>query len=192
MNIKQVSKLSLLVLLFPLHSFGSNIKATPITCEIFLQKDSIPADIKDVGNIDSIIAALYNVISGPKELKRNWDRFRTLFIPEARMIAVTRRRPDSTLGKRSISIEEYINLSSPLMEKDGFFEKEIFRKIDQYGNIVQLFSTYEARHAIINEKPFIRGINSIQLFNDGRRWWIISVFWQSETGDNPIPEKYIK
>lgn len=78
-----------------------------------------------------------------------------------------------------------------MLEKDGFFEKEISRKTDQYGSVVQIFSTYESRRTIKDEKPFMRGINSIQLWFDGKRWWILTIFWQGETPDNPIPDKYL-
>lgn len=152
--------------------------------------DSIPANPKDVESVDAIVAAVYDVISGPAGQKRNWDRMRTLFIPEARMIA-TGKRQDGSMAKRVMSVEEYIKNSGPFLEKDGFFETEIGRKTEQYGNIVHLFSTYESKRTTTDEKPFMRGINSIQLWNDGKRWWVITIFWQSESDDVPIPEKYI-
>jgi hypothetical protein len=154
------------------------------------ESDSIPANPKDVNSIDAIVAAVYDVISGPAGQKRNWSRMRTLFVPDARMIA-TGKRQDGTFGKRSMNVEEYIKNSGPVLEKDGFFEKEIGRKTEQYGNIVHLFSTYEAKRTLADEKPFMRGINSFQLWNDGKRWWVITIFWQSENKDQPIPEKYI-
>ena len=46
-----------------------------------------PAKPDDVKSIDSIIAATYDVISGPAG-DRDWDRFRSLLIPEARLIPV--------------------------------------------------------------------------------------------------------
>ena len=152
--------------------------------------DSIPADPKDVSSVDAIIAAVYDVISGPAGQKRNWARMRTLFVPDARMIA-TGKRPSGEFGRRSMGVEDYIKNSGPVLEKEGFFETEIGRKTEQYGNIVHLFSTYEAKRTIADEKPFMRGINSFQLWNDGKRWWVITIFWQSENNDQPIPGKYI-
>src|SRR5262245_8825558 len=152
--------------------------------------DSIPANPSDVSSVNGIVMAIYDVISGPAGDKRNWDRMRTLFIPEAHMIA-TGRRANGEMVKRVMTVEDYINNSGPVLEKDGFFEKEIGRKTEAYGNIVHLFSTYESRRNLADEKPFVRGINSFQLWNDGKRWWIINIFWQSENKDNPIPEKYI-
>ena len=152
--------------------------------------DSIPANSSDVSSINAIIAAVYDVISGPAGQKRNWDRMRTLFIPEAHMIA-TGKRTNGELVKRVMTVEDYINNSGPVLEKDGFFEKEIGRKTEEYGNIVQLFSAYESKRSVTDDKPFMRGINSFQLWNDGKRWWVVNIFWQSESKDNPIPEKYI-
>jgi len=153
--------------------------------------DSIPADPKDVGSADAIISALYGVISGPAGEKRNWDRMRTLFTPDARMNA-TGRRNDGTYGRRTMSIEDYIASSGPFLEKDGFFEKEISRKYDTYGGIMQIFSTYESRKKADDPNPFVRGINSIQMWNDGKRWWIISILWQSENKSETIPDRYLQ
>jgi hypothetical protein len=63
--------------------------------------------------------------------------------------------------------------------------------MEQYGSVVHVFSTYDSKKKLEDEKPFMRGINSIQLWNDGKRWWVVSVFWQAETVDNPIPGKYL-
>ena len=152
--------------------------------------DSIPANPKDVESVNAIVAAVYDVISGPAGQKRNWDRMRTLFIPEARLIP-TGKRQDGSFGKRVMSVEEYITNSGPILERDGFFEREIGRKQEQFGNIVHVFSTYDSKRKLEDEKPFARGINSIQLWNDGSRWWIMTIFWQGENKDQPIPEKYI-
>lgn len=154
------------------------------------QTDSIPANPADVSSVDAIIKAVYDVISGPVGEKRNWDRMRTLFVTDARMMP-SGKRPNGEVVRRVLSVEDYINSSGPFLEKNGFFESEIGRKTEQYGNIVHVFSTYESRRAKTEEKPFMRGINSFQLWNDGKRWWVLSILWESETKENPIPEKYI-
>jgi hypothetical protein len=141
--------------------------------------------------VDSIIAAVYGVISGPAGQKRDWDRMRTLFQPEARMIAVGKGR-DGAVRKQVLTVEEYIKSSGPFLEGQGFFEKEVARRIEQYGNIAQVFSTYEARQKADDAKPFMRGINSFQLWNDGKRWWVVTIFWQSEDPSTPLPDKYLK
>lgn len=149
------------------------------------------ADPKDVATMDSIVAALYDVISGPAGQKRDWDRFRSLFVPGARLIP-TGRRPTGEVVSRVRTPEEYIQGSQTLLEQNGFFEREVSRRVEKFGNIAHIFSTYEARHKAEDEKPFMRGINSIQLMNDGKRWWIVTVFWQAEDATNPLPSEYLR
>jgi hypothetical protein len=148
------------------------------------------ANPSDVASMDSTVAALYDVISGPAGKKRDWDRMRSLFIPGARLIP-TGKRQSGEIGSRVLTVEDYINASSKALEEGGFFEKEIARRTELYGNIAHVFSTYESRRKSDDAKPFARGINSIQLMNDGKRWWIVTVFWQAEGPDNPLPEKYL-
>jgi len=153
-------------------------------------KTAPAANPTDVDSIDHIVAALYDVISGPAGQKRDWNRFRSLFIDGARLIP-TGCRATGTCGTRVLTPEDYVTSSAPFLENNGFFESEIARRSDQFGRIAQLFSTYESRHKK-GEEPFARGINGIQLVNDGTRWWIATVFWQSETKDSPLPDKYLK
>jgi len=150
------------------------------------------ADPKDVATMDSIVAAVYDVISGPAGQKRNWDRFRSLFAPGARLIPTGRNPQTGEVASRVRTPEEYITRSAPLLEQNGFFEREISRRTEKYGNIAHLFSTYESRHKAEDEKPFARGINSIQLMNDGKRWWVVTIFWQGEDDKTPLPAEYLK
>ncbi len=143
----------------------------------------------DVQNIDAIIKALYDVISGAPG-PRDWNRFQALFIPEAHLI-FSGKRPDGTLVHKAMTPAEYQERSGAFFLKEGFFENAVHNRVDQFGTVAQVFSTYESRHAK-GEKPFTRGINSIQLLNDGKRWWVVSILWDSERPDNPIPEKYLK
>jgi hypothetical protein len=147
----------------------------------------------DVGSIDAIIAAAYDVISGPAGKKRDWDRERSLFYPGANIIptASVPGRNDVDLEPQILDVEGYIARVEPLLEK-GFFEKEVARRTEQFGRIAHVWSTYESRHNADDPEPFMRGINSIQLFNDGRRWWILSIYWQHETAAHPIPREFLQ
>lgn len=149
------------------------------------------ANPKDVASMDAILAALYDVISGPAGQKRDWNRMRSLFVPGGRLIAAG-KRPTGEVGHRMMDVEGYISASGPILESKGFFERESARRVETFGNIAHVFSTYEARQKADDEKPFARGINSIQLFNDGTRWWIVTIYWQAESPDNPLPAKYLK
>ncbi|HVL39569.1 MAG TPA: hypothetical protein VM328_09290 [Fimbriimonadaceae bacterium] len=146
---------------------------------------------QDTKSVESIVAAVYDVISGPAGKKRDWDRMRSLFLPEARMVAVGRRQ-DGTTVSRAMTVEDYIARSGPLLEERGFFEREVARRVERFGSLAHVWSTYEARQKVDDEKPMMRGINSIQLFNDGQRWWVLTIYWQPEGPETPLPEKYLK
>ncbi|HTQ09736.1 MAG TPA: hypothetical protein VMI31_06660 [Fimbriimonadaceae bacterium] len=143
---------------------------------------------EDVKSIDSIVAALYSSISDPTASKMSWDRFESLFTDSGRLIAVGAREDDAII--HGISPAEYVKLSGPYIEQEGFSERELARKTEQFANIAQVVSTYESKLKG-SDKPLERGINLIQLFNDGKRWWIVSVTWQKEDEDNPLPAKYL-
>ena len=148
------------------------------------------ANPADVASIDAIMHAAYDTISGPAG-QRDWNRFRSLFVDGARLAAVV---PDHKGGLRTLvfSPDEYIKRDDPYFQKQGFFEHEIARRTEKWADIAQVFSTYESRHGAADPKPFERGINSFQLMNDGHRWWIVTIFWEGETSDSPIPKKYLE
>lgn len=152
-------------------------------------KDANPAD---VATLDAIMKSVYDVISGDAGKERDWDRFRTLFHKDARLIPSGKNAQTGIIGARVLSPEEYISRASANMMKDGFFEREVARTVETYGNIAHVFSTYESFHSLSDKKPFMRGINSFQLLNDGKRWWVMTIYWQGETPENPIPKKYLK
>jgi hypothetical protein len=154
------------------------------------------ANPADVATLDAILAAVYDSISGAKGQKRNWDRFRTLFIPGARLIPTGKQpagQPDAPkFGARVLTPEEFITSSGKFMEEQGFFERSIANHIETFGNIAHVFSVYEGHQGSPDGKPFVRGINSIQLMNDGKRWWVVTIFWQAEDASNPLPQKYLE
>ena len=153
---------------------------------------SQPADPRDVKSIDAIIGAAYDVLSGPAGKKRDWNRERSLFYPGARLIptASVPGRNDVAIEPQILDVEGYIARVEPLLQK-GFYETEVARRTEEFGRIAHVWSTYESRHDPSGAAPFMRGINSFQLFNDGKRWWILSIYWQHETADHAIPEKYL-
>ncbi|NNE71666.1 MAG: hypothetical protein HKN29_15070 [Rhodothermales bacterium] len=142
----------------------------------------------DVASVDAILAAVYDVISGPAG-PRDWDRFKSLFRPEARLIPIA-STPDGSFPMYW-SPGEYAERASGWFAQQGFFEVEIARTMEQYGPMTHLFSTYESYDAADAPEPFARGINSFQLFNDGDRWWVVNIYWQAETGALPIPDQYL-
>ena len=151
-------------------------------------------DPLDVESIDAIIAATYDVISGPARKKRDWDRMRSLFFPGARLVPTARDggQVDVDLAPNLLDVEGFIARAEAAFEKTGFYEKEIARRTEQFDRIAHVWSTYESRRDPKDPQPFMRGINSIQLFNDGKRWWILSIYWQHESPKEPLPEKYLQ
>ena len=177
-------------------ALGAQQPARPpqATCEKFTSPSTHVApgsvDQKDVVSQEAIIAALYDVISGPACQTRDWDRFRSLFAPGARLMP-TGLNAERKGVVRALTPDEYAAGGTNL-ERNGFFEREISHTGETFGGITHRFSTYESRRHADDEKPFARGINSIQLLNDGSRWWIVTVYWQAERPDSPIPPQFLK
>src|ERR1051326_4026881 len=148
----------------------------------------------DVCSINGIINAAYDVISGPAGKSRDWERERSLFWPGARMIPTAMKAGDnvSEPAPQFLDRDAYIARVEPFFRENGFYETEVARRTEQFGQIAHAWSTYESRHSPEDREPFMRGINSFQLFYDGQRWWIVNIFWQHETAAQPIPEKYLR
>jgi len=165
-------------------------QAQPQTQTQTQMQAAVQARAADVASIDAIVAALYDVISGEAGKPRDWNRMRSLFAPEGRLMAVA-RRPDGEVVMRTMTVEDYIGRNAKAFATMGFFEREAARTTETFGQVAQVFSTYESRHAAGDAKPFQRGINSIQLAHDGKRWWIVNVVWRAEDKDLPLPERYL-
>lgn len=151
------------------------------------------ADPADVESIDAIMTAVYDVISGEQGEARDWDRFMSLFIPEARLIP-SGRNPQDQHGYQVLTPQQYIDGPGNWLVENGFFETEAHRVVERWGDIAHVFSTYNSyRTAADMEagKHFMRGINSFQLMFDGERWWVVSIMWEGEAPNRPIPKKYL-
>lgn len=145
----------------------------------------------DLTSVDGILAALYDSISGPPERKRDVRRFRSLFVDGARLIRAD-GPPSEEGGARPAVMEpdEFFRAACEYFKTAGFYESEVARRADSFGRVTHVLSTYESRHAP-GEEPFARGVNSIQLFHDGARYWVVTVFWDAETPGNPVPSEYL-
>jgi hypothetical protein len=140
---------------------------------------------EDVRSINAILAAIYDVISGPAG-QRDWNRFRALFVPEARFTSTVKRSDSNAGSVRLYSVEDFVQQGGAYFSDHAFYESAIVNRVQRFHNIVQVFSSYESRNAP-GEKPFSRGVNSIQLFYDGSRWWVLSILWDEESPGNPLP-----
>jgi hypothetical protein len=143
---------------------------------------------EDVVSPDAIITAMYETISGPAG-DRNWYRERSLYLEDARMIPIGKRvHKEGDL--QVMSLDEWIADARDYLAENDFYETEIMRKMFQFGDIVAAFSTYEARNDP-EGAPVARGVNSIQLLRKDGRWWIVTVMWDNESKENPVPEEFL-
>ena len=167
------------------------LPAVPITAQQTTPAPAPVAASADVGSEDAIVKALYDVISGPAGAARNWDRMRSLFHPEARLIPAGRAQ-DGSYRIRVMTLADWIAGVEPYFAREGFFERELAHRSENFGQIVHRFSTYDSKHAVSDTAAFARGINSIQLFNDGRRWWVMNIMWDAERPGLTLPAEYLK
>ena len=143
-----------------------------------------PARAADVATPRAVVEATYAVISGPAG-PRDWARFRSLFLPGARM-TVSGAGADGR-GLRTLSLADYEARAGAAMAKDAFYERGVRSELHAWAHTAVIRSLYESRHAPADARPFARGINTFVLAGDGARWWIASLSWEAETPAAPIP-----
>jgi hypothetical protein len=178
----------------PADAFQANLehRSPPRTVAVSIEESSAPPSA-DTHSIEAIIARLYALISGPAGQPRDWDAFRAMFIDGARMIPTNRAIHDGRGGHppEVMDVETFIRTTTPVLEAMGFEERQVAMRVERFGCVAHAWSTYESRRAPDDAEPFARGINSIQLYHDGARWWVVTVFWDSERSDNPVPPEYL-
>lgn len=195
MKLRSASALLLGALLCPAFALGqaqtASSPAPALAGSVASHPEWPKADSADVRSIDSIIAALYDVLSGPSLQPRDWRRFRSLFLPDAQLIPTRAAGNTGRTDAIVLTPELYISRASRTMAAQGFFERGIAHQVEQFGNIAHVWSTYESRHTADDRSPFARGINSFQLLKDGDRYWIVQILWDAETPASPIPQRYL-
>ncbi len=139
----------------------------------------------DVATPEALVAACYDVISGPAG-PRDWSRFRSLFLPSARM-TVTGVGKDGAVHLRSLGIDDYVAHAGEAMAKEGFFERGVRNQVLRWGHTATVRSVYESRHAPADAAPFAGGVNTFNLVNDGSRWWVASLQWEASSPALPVP-----
>jgi hypothetical protein len=164
------------------------VAQAPVPPRSHVAVPTIAPRAEDVATVDGIVHAYYDVITGPAGTPRQWGRDRSLYIPNVRFVAtgVAKEGPYA----RVMEHQAFVDGSDAGMVRDGFYEREIHRVTRSYGNIVQVFSTYEERRAADGPVEG-RGINALQLFWDGKRWWIASAIWFDEDPAHSIPPDFL-
>ena len=174
--------------------FYKKVGTTAILCFVFLFSPGLvlpeqKISNRDVSEINAIVTALYESITFKKGTMPDLDRMKSLFTEKSEFIRVSKSRVDR------MDTESFVSSFKKRIEEGSlvsFYESEISRKTLEYGRIAHVFSSYLKRmKGRENVDVKSRGINSIQLFHDGKRWWICSILWMDETGDNPIPEDFL-
>jgi hypothetical protein len=143
-----------------------------------------PAEAADLAGIDAAMRAVYGVISGPPGQKRDFDRMRSLFAPGATLKAIGPK------GLRGGTLEDYIARNREALQKEGFTERELGRRVEVWGNLATAWSSYDGRTA--NGSFHERGINSFQLVKIDGKWLVASILWQEETPEFPLPANLIQ
>jgi hypothetical protein len=152
----------------------------------------------DVDTVDHLITSLYDVISGAAGKPRDWDRFRSLFLPDGRLGPVRPEmpaKPEAPASKGDaifLTPDMYVQRDDPYFKVHGFFERSVANRVEAFGNLVHVWSTYESRHAEHDKQPFARGINSIQIVRAQGRFWIASIIWEEERPGLTLPVKYLE
>jgi hypothetical protein len=150
---------------------------------------AVSSRTEDVSSIDGIMKAFYEVVSGPAGEVRQWSRDRTLYIPGVRFVSMGVNAKGEPVA-HVMDHQQFVDSTDTDLTAKGFFEAEIHRETKRFGNIAHIFSTYESR--ITKDGLVIaRGVNSIELFWDGKRWWIAGAIWDEERKGNLLPKKFL-
>jgi hypothetical protein len=167
------------------------LSAATLCPVVFAQAGTASAPTKvpcpSTRTLDELVTAIYANVSGPYDQDRTC--FRDMFLPDARLSPISKAKDGPSYAARNLTVEDWISAVAK-RAPGNFFEKGAVNKIEQYGSLAHIWSTYESRHEV-NGAPFARGINSIQAVYDGTRWKVQAILWQAETPETPLPAKYL-
>lgn len=178
---------------------GASTAPPPLVGTLAAHPDRPSArNLHDVDTVDHLVASLYDVISGAGGQPRDWARFRALFLPDGRLGVI---RPEMPAKRGAparkgdavfLTPDMFAQRDDPYFKTHGFFERSIANRVEEFGNLVQVWSTYESRHDAHDAQPFARGINSIQIVQAHGRFWVASILWDEERPGLALPERYLK
>jgi hypothetical protein len=150
----------------------------------------------DVDTVDHVIASLYDVVSGPAG-QRDWNSFRALFLPDGRIGEIVPERAATTDAPARkddaifLTPDMFAQQNDSYFKTHGFFEHSIALRIEEFGNLVEVWSTGEKRDAKDDAQPFARGIDSFQIVHAHGRFWIASLLYDNERPGLTLPAKYL-
>lgn len=146
----------------------------------------------DLDRPQGVVAALYTLLSGPEGADRDWAAVRALFHEDARLHSEL-IFPDGTIQSRTWTVETFVHdAAAEYAGAGGFWEREVAQRVEEFGDIAHVWSTYEARVRTPDSTPVVRGINGVQLLRRGGRWWITGLVFQIERPPAAsIPVRYL-
>ncbi len=163
-------------LALPAHAQDNPLGATPACGPV--------AELADGRTPQTLVQALYEIVSGPAGARKDWERMYTLFAPGA-LVTATSHGVSGFLAAPQTA-RQFAALNDRLLGHRGFFEREVAQQVHPYGHLAHVYSSYETRDR--PDGPVrVRGVNSLQLLHDGTRWCILSITWDAETPAHPIP-----
>jgi hypothetical protein len=146
------------------------------------------APVDDVTTIDGIVRAFYDVVSGPAGEAPDRARDEFLHLPGA-FIGLSGLGPERQPVLTTMHLEGYHRRFGGVRAAP-FYEWEIHRIVERFGNIAQVWTTY-----VVSNSPggpvAARGVNAMHLYHDGSRWWIAGWVDERERPDQPIPARYL-
>jgi hypothetical protein len=157
---------------------------------VHVDRPLVRANPEDVSSIEGIVRASYEVISGGAGVARQWGRDRTLDDPHMRFVSLSKDPKTGKVTRSSGTEQDFADHADAYLVKTGFSEHELAHAIHRFGNVATVLSSYEGKETAAC-KPADRGVNIFQLYNDGKRWWILSIIWDEERPDNPIPQELL-
>lgn len=149
--------------------------------------------MSDTTTIEGTIAALYAAVGFDPDGEPQWEQLRALFVDGARLIPPQVGEPPAL---KVTDFDDWMResrafLAGPGREigARGFRERELASRVERFGSLAHVFSSYGSYFAD-EEEPFARGINSIQLVRRDGRWLLLSIAWEVERPELPLPGEY--
>jgi hypothetical protein len=130
--------------------------------------------------LEEALRRVYEAISFPEGGAPDWPGIRKLFTPWGR---ITRITPE---GTDALDVDGFEAMFTEMIDTGAvlsFFEYEVGRRLDIFGSVAHVLSAYETKSSPEARSPFGRGLNSIQLVWDGKKWSVASIVWDEGMPD---------
>jgi len=145
----------------------------------------------DLASPEALVRAFYEGNSTEPAASHDWSRWRALFLPSARIVAIL-RSPAGEERTVDQSVDEFIAAAEPIRQKRAFREREVAHRDLRYGAVLQRWSAYEAQLGAMPDATVIHGVNSLHLVQAGGRWRIAHVLWTNDKAAGPVPPEYLQ